>query len=199
MKKLFALLPILIIVAASCRPKGGMDANTGYFSMAHYIDSVSAKFPVVTVNKTLLVDRRVETHLVTDSLKKLIGFIKPFDLNKPSNKGAYSVEEKADSVYGFTRHCTTYTLKDGEKLSLKRFVIIDGDGEQGNYTIAFNYKQTNLLSELVKTCELRFNKVSGFQYCVFNIEEGFKYSTTKKLTIRLKSTTSFSLPTPSSQ
>jgi hypothetical protein len=70
-----------------------MNADAGYYSITALRDSLIKGKPVYNFQKTLVVDGKEETQLITDSLHLQISFFEHFEINKPSYKGAYTLEK----------------------------------------------------------------------------------------------------------
>jgi hypothetical protein len=175
MKKLFALLPILIIVAASCRPKGGMDADAGYFSITALRDSLIKGKPVYNFQKTLVVDGKEETQLITDSLHSQIAFFEHFEINKPSYRDAYTLVEDTS---GRPVKYTAYYLKPDFKYPIKEFHV---SYENGKLSIAALSVEKNLLTTTTKELNVTtYSKVFvSYTYSVLEELKGGSPSSTK--------------------
>lgn len=175
MNKLFALASILIIVLASCRPEGGMNADAGYYSITALRDSLTKGKPVYNFQKTLVVDGKEETQLITDSLHSQIAFFEHFEINKPSYRDAYRiVEDTASRPVKYTG----YYLKPDFKYPVKEFHVTN---EEGKLSITALSIEKNLLTTTTK--ELRvttYGKVFvSYSYNVLEELKGGSPSSTK--------------------
>ncbi len=153
MKKLFALVSILIVVLASCRPKGGIDANTGYFSITALRDSLTKGKPVLKFKKTLFVEGKSETQTITDSLHLQIAFFDHFEINKPAYRGAYTVDTITSKPDGTgICHDTKYTKNEKFKFPVTYFS--HSKCENGHTYITAKSIESNLLTTIAKTLRI---------------------------------------------
>lgn len=150
MKKLLALVSILIVVLASCRPKGGIDANTGYFSITALRDSLTKGKPVLKFKKTLFVEGKSETRNITDSLHLQIAFFEHFEINKPAYRGAYTVDTTT-STPDSSGSCqdSKYTKKEEFKFPVTYFA--NSKCQNGHSYITAKSTESNLLTTIAKT------------------------------------------------
>ena len=179
MKKLIALLPILIIVAASCRPKGGMDANTGYFSATHFRDSVCIRMPDYDYNKTLIVDGKAETISVKGQKINQVDFVKSFEINKPAYRNSYSVN--TTKIVGGV--AVTYTLNNGLKYPVKfiKYTKLDN----GACTIVGNTLENNLITTIKREIQVDFT-ATGFSKLDYKVEDKLTGSSPSITEIKLE-------------
>ncbi|UPT66748.1 MAG: hypothetical protein M0D57_20325 [Sphingobacteriales bacterium JAD_PAG50586_3] len=172
MKKLFALVSILIIVSASCRPEGGMNADAGYFSITALRDSLIKGKPVYNFQKTLVVDGKSETQLINDSLHLQIHFFEDFEINKPSYKGAYIVDtlnSTPDSA-GALVHRIEYKRKPEFKYPVTFSSYTDKSN--GTKIISITSEVVNLLTVIRKELTIEINN-TGFVKYSYSITQEF--------------------------
>lgn len=185
MKKLLALLSIVIVIA-SCRPKGGTGADTGYFSMAGFVAELCKGNPVYQFKKTLTVQGVSETKIISDSLKKQITFFDHFEINKPSYRDAYTVKiTLAEDTIGQTVNDTDYNLKPDFKYPVKEFKLsVNGNTTTINATSI----EKNLLTLTTKQLHV-VSDDKGFVSYSYSISEdlrGGSPSSTKIVLERIK-------------
>lgn len=166
MNKLFALVSILIIVLASCRPKGGMDADTGYFSITKLKKEIGLTVPQNNkFKKSLTVDGKTET-IIVDSLNYLqVVFIADFEINKPAYRGCYSVE-KLDNGMAKTE---VYTLKEGFKFPVKR--VEYSVANNGVVKVVADLTVKNLMTTNIKHFEGTYSPDGNMGYTYTITEE----------------------------
>lgn len=179
MKKLFALVSILIVVLASCRPKGGMDADTGYYSITALRDSLAKGKPVYKFKKTLVVDGKEETQLITDSLHLQIYFFEDFEINKPSYKGAYTVStEREQDIVDYRK----YMLNPDFKYPVKEFSYAVNNKHT---TIKATSIVNNLLTTITKQLVVDSDS-TGFIKYFYSVTEEMRGSETTNTKITLE-------------
>jgi hypothetical protein len=185
MKKLLALLSVVIVIV-SCRPKSGMDADIGYFSMAGFVAELCKGNPVYQFKKTLFVEGKSETQTITDTLKKQISFFDHFEINKPSYRDAYTVKiTLAEDTIGQTVKDTDYNLKADFKYPVKEFRLsVSGNTTTINATSI----EKNLLTLTTKQLHV-VSDDKGFVSYSYSIAEdlrGGSPSSTKIVLERIK-------------
>lgn len=187
MKKLLALLSIVIVIA-SCRPKGGTGADTGYFSMAGFVAELCKGNPVYQFKKTLTVQGVSETKIISDSLKKQITFFDHFEINKPSYRDAYTVKTfptPPDYLSGVSAKETDYNLKPDFKYPVKEFKLsVIGNTTTINATSIEKNLLTLTTKELIVVSDAK-----GFVSYSYSISEdlrGGSPSSTKIVLERIK-------------
>jgi hypothetical protein len=179
MKKLFALVSILIVVSASCRPKGGMDANTGYFSITALRDSLTKGKPVLKFNKTLFVEGKSETQTITDSLHLQIAFFEHFEINKPAYRGAYAVDT-ITSTPDSSGICIDEKYTKNEEFKFPVIYFSHSKCQNGHTYITAKSIESNLLTTITKTLNIEAdnNRFLSYSYEIHETLNGGAPSST---------------------
>lgn len=148
-----------------------MDADTGYYSITALRDTLTKGKPVLKFKKTLVVDGKEETQLITDSLHLQIHFFEDFEINKPSYKGAYTADVTLAvdaQKLGQTVKESNYKLKPDFKFPVKEFRwIVNGS----NTTINATSKVKNLLTSITKKLVVDSDSTGFIRYYYSVTEE----------------------------
>jgi hypothetical protein len=176
MNKLFALASILIIVLASCRPEGGMNADAGYFSITKLKNDIALGVPQINkFKKSLTVDGKTET-IIVDSLKfDEVVFIADFEINKPAYKNSYKVEKSTNGL----AETTVYTLKEGFKFPVKR--IEYSKANNGSIKVVADLIVKNLMTTNFKHFEGTYSPDGNMGYTYTITEELVGLSPSKSI------------------
>lgn len=186
--KHFLLSIIFLFLLGSCQTPADTEQTKVYFDLKGFIEKqiieLNKRKPLVTKEMSIGSNQDKAETTTIDWSKELELFIQA-DLNKQAFQLSYDISQPTPNAY-------LYTLKKGEKLSVKSLkIVIDKTSKQPNLIEAVLQEKNKLYDSeklLSLTCTMRPEgiwliktyKISGFQQLTLADKKGFSVTGTIK-------------------